>query len=172
MRPLSLALGAGFTFVVAAGTSLAQGTDIQITNAWARATPGGAQAAAAYVTIESPAGDRLTGVSTPAAQKADIHSMTNDNGVMKMRAIDGLDLPAGQAVTLKPGGYHIMMTGLAKPLEEGQSFPLTLDFAKAGARQVTVTVERVGSMGPGNQPRSTSGGSNMNMPGMNMPMHK
>jgi len=170
MRPLSLALGAGFTLMVASA-SLAQSTDIQITNAWARATPGGAQAAAAYVTIESPAGDRLTAVSTPAAQKADIHSMTNDNGVMKMRPVDGLDLPAGQAVALKPGGYHIMLTGLAKPLEEGQSFPLTLDFAKAGARQVTVTVEKVGSMGPSNQTGSTSGG-NMNMPGMNMPMHK
>jgi periplasmic copper chaperone A len=171
MRTLSLALGVGFTLIVAAGTCLAQSGDIQITNAWARATPGGAQAAAAYVTIESPAGDRLTGVSTPAAQKADIHSMTNDNGVMKMRPVDGLDLPAGQAVTLKPGGYHIMMTGLAKPLEEGQSFPLTLNFAKAGARQVTVTVEKVGSMGPGSQTGNTTG-SNMNMPGMNMPMHK
>ena len=167
MRLPPLGLGAGFALMLAAGTSLAQSTDIQITNAWARATPGGAQTAAAYLTIEAPTGDRLTGVSTPAAQKSDVHSMTNDNGVMKMRPVDGLDLPAGQAVTLKPGGYHIMLTGLAKPLEEGQSFPLTLDFAKAGARQVTVTVEKVGSMGPGNQT-----GNTMNMPGMTMPMHK
>jgi copper(I)-binding protein len=170
MRPLSLALGAGLMTMFWAGAAPAQSTDIEITNAWARATPGGAQAAAAYVMIKAPAGDKLTGVSTPAAQKADIHSMTMDNGVMKMRQVDGLDLPAGQAVTLKPGGYHIMLTGLAKPLEEGQSFPLTLDFAKAGERQVTVNVEKVGSMGPGSQAGGTPGNS-MSMPGMNMPMH-
>ncbi len=75
--------------------------------------------------------------------------MTMDNGVMKMRPVDGLDLPAGKPVTLKPGGYHIMLTGLAKPLQEGQSFPLTLEFAKAGAREVTVSVQKVGAMGPG-----------------------
>jgi copper(I)-binding protein len=170
MRPLSLALGAGLIIVSTAGAALAQSTDIEIKNAWARATPGGAQAAAAYVTIEAPGGDRLTGVSTPAAQKADIHSMTMDNGVMKMRQVDGLDLPAGQAVTLKPGGYHIMLTGLAKPLEEGQSFPLTLDFAKAGTREVIVSVEKIGAMDPANQAGGTPGNS-MSMPGMNMPTH-
>jgi copper(I)-binding protein len=159
-----LALGAGMMLVSAAVS--AQTGDVQITDAWARATPGGAQSAAAYVTVESPSGDKLTGVSTPAAQKADIHSMTMDNGVMKMRQVDAVDLPPGQKVTLKPGGYHIMMTGLAKPLEVGQSFPMTLDFAKAGAKQVTVTVEKIGAMGPGE-----SAGGNMNMPGMTMPMH-
>src|SRR5271168_2566159 len=140
MRPLSLALGAALMLMFTAGAAPAQSTDIEITNAWARATPGGAQTAAAYVTIEAPAGDRLTGVSTPAAQKADIHSMTMDNGVMKMRQVDDLDLPAGKPVILKPGGYHIMLTGLANPLEQGQSFPLPLNFAKAGAREVTVSV--------------------------------
>ena len=118
MRFKQLALGAGL-MLFSTAAALAQSGDIEIKNAWARATPGGAQTAAAYVTIEAPSGDRLTGVSTPAAQKADIHSMTMDNGVMKMRQLDGLDLPAGKEVTLKPGGYHIMLTGLAKPLEAG-----------------------------------------------------
>jgi copper(I)-binding protein len=85
--------------------------------------------------------------------------MTMDNGVMKMRQVDGIDLPAGKTVALKPGGYHIMLTGLAQPLAAGQSFPLTLDFAKAGARQVTVSVEKIGSMGP-----AASQGSGMTMP--------
>jgi periplasmic copper chaperone A len=159
MQLKMLALGAGMMLVSAAAS--AQTGDVQITDAWARATPGGAQSAAAYVSIESTSGDKLTGVSTPAAQKADIHSMTMDDGVMRMRQVDSVDLPPGQKVTLKPGGYHIMMTGLAKPLEVGQSFPMTLDFATAGAKQVTVTVEKVGAMGPS----EPAGG------GMNMPMH-
>jgi copper(I)-binding protein len=111
------------------------------------------------VTILSPTGDRLTGAATPLAQKADLHSMTMDGNVMQMRDIDAIDLPAGKAVTLKPGGYHIMLTGLAQPLVAGQTFPLTLTFDKAGAREVAVAVQKVGSMGPG-----------ATMPGMDMPM--
>ena len=161
MRLHLAALAAGFgLWLAAASGAMAQTGDLQITNAWARATPGGAQTAAAYVTILSPTGDRLTAAATPAAQKADLHSMTMDGNVMKMRQVDGVDLPAGQAVTLKPGGYHIMLTGLAQPLTEGQTFPLALSFDKAGTREVTVTVQKVGSMGPG-----------ANMPGMDMPMH-
>jgi copper(I)-binding protein len=91
--------------------------------------------------------------------------MTMDGSVMKMRQVDGIDLPAGKAVSLKPGGYHIMLTGLAKPLKEGDTFPLILDFAKAGDRQVNVSVEKIGSPGPG----GGSSGS-MNMPGMSMPL--
>jgi hypothetical protein len=166
MRRLSAAFGAALGTALFAGLALAQGGNVEITNVWARATPGGAQTAAAYATIQAPAGDKLTGASTPAAQKAEIHTVSMDNGVMKMRPVDGVDLPPGQKVTLKPGGYHIMLTGLAKPLIEGQSFPLILDFAKAGERQVTVSVQKVGAMGPGGET-----GGTMSMPGMNMPAH-
>jgi len=147
--------------LLTAGTALAQSGDLVVKDAWAPATPGAAQAAAAYVTIVSATGDRLTGASTPAAQKAELHSMTMDGNVMKMRQVDAIGLPAGQTVTLKPGGYHIMLTGLAKPLKDGDTFPLTLTFDKAGAREVTVAVQKVGATGPG-----------MNMPGMDMPMHR
>ena len=157
-----LALGAILT-IAFSGAAAAQSGEVKITDAWARATPGGAQAAAAYVTLEAPAGDRLTGAKTPVAKVAELHSMTMDGGVMKMRQVDGIDLPPGHAVTLKPGSYHIMLTGLAKPLEEGQSFPLTLGFAKAGTREVTVRVEKIGATGPG------APGGGMPMPGMNMP---
>jgi len=68
--------------------------------------------------------------------------------VMKMRPIAGIDIPPGQAVTLAPGGLHIMLEGLAKPLKAGQSFPLTLTFDKAGTRTVNVAVEKVGATGP------------------------
>jgi periplasmic copper chaperone A len=164
MRSRFLALGTLLAAGFFATATLAQNSDVQITNAWARATPGGAQTAAAYVTLQSDAGDRLIGISTPAAQKAEVHEMTMEGNVMKMRPVDGLDLPAGKSVTLKPGGYHIMLTGLAKPLEAGQTFPMTLDFTKAGEKQVTVRVEKVGAMGPGD--------GSATMPGMNMPMRQ
>jgi periplasmic copper chaperone A len=160
MRSTFLALGASLIIGLSSAAAVAQSGDIEIKDAWARAMPAGAQTAAAYVTIESPAGDRLTGASTPAAQKAEFHSMTMEGSIMKMRQVDGIDLPAGKPVALKPGGYHIMLTGLAKPLEAGQSFPLTLDFAKAGVRQVTVSVAKVGAMGPDGNAAS----------GMTMPM--
>jgi copper(I)-binding protein len=157
-KPLALAAGLILASSVVASAA-AQSGGIEIKDAWARATPGGAETAGVYVTIVSASIDRLTGVSTPAAQKAELHQMTMDGGVMKMRQVDAIDLPAGQAVTLKPGGYHIMLTGLAQPLREGQTFPLTLTFEKAGPREVTVKVEKVGAMGPQAQP------------GMDMPMH-
>lgn len=161
MRTKLAALSAVLVFFATlTGGAFAQGTAVQVKDAWARATPGGAQTAAAYVTITSTAGDRLTGASTPAAKEAQLHTMTMDNGVMKMRQVDGIDLPAGKAVALKPGGYHIMLMGLAQPLKEGQTFPLTLTFEKAGTQQVTVAVQKVGAMGPGTT-----------MPGMDMPMH-
>jgi copper(I)-binding protein len=166
MRSNLLALGAAMIFALSASGAMAQSGTVEIKDAWARATPGGAQTAAAYVTLVSPADDRLTGVATPEAQKAELHSMTMENGVMKMRQVDGIDLPAGKAVTLKPGGYHIMLTDLTQPLKEGQTFPLTLTFAKAGTQNVTVAVQKVGSMGPGGE-----AGSGMTMPGMTMPMH-
>jgi copper(I)-binding protein len=162
MRFKMLALGASLIIGLSSAAAIAQSSGIKIKDAWARATPGGAQTAAAYVTIEAPDGDRLTGASTPAAQQAEFHSMTMEGSIMKMRQVDGIDLPAGQPVALKPGGYHIMLTGLAKPLEVGQSFPLTLDFAKAGAHQVTVSVAKIGAMGPGGNADS----------GMNMPLHQ
>ena len=132
-----------------ASTALAQPTQLEVDNAWARATPGKAENGAAYVTITSPTADRLVSASTPVAKKAELHTMSMQGMVMKMRPISGLDIPAGQPVGLKPGGEHIMLMGLNQPLREGQSFSLTLDFEKAGPRTVTVTVEKVGAKGPG-----------------------
>jgi periplasmic copper chaperone A len=134
--------------IAVAGAALAQPTQLEVNNAWAGATPGKAENGAAYVTITSPTADRLISASTPAAKKAELHTMSIQGMVMKMRPISGVDVPAGQAVSLKPGGEHIMLMGLNQPLREGQSFPLTLDFEKAGPRTVTVTVEKAGAKGP------------------------
>ena len=141
-----LAFAAG---LVVASAALAQPAQLEVNNAWAGATPGKAENGVAFLTIQSPTADRLVSASSPVAKKAELHSMSMQGMVMKMRPITGLDIPAGQPVTLKPGGEHIMLMGLDQPLHEGQSFPLTLDFEKAGPRTVTVTVEKAGARGPG-----------------------
>ena len=123
----------------------------KVSNAWARATPGKAENGAAYLTIQSPTPDRLLSVSTPVAKKAELHTMSMEGMVMKMRPLADLDIPAGQPVTLKPGGQHVMLLGLDAPLREGQSFPLTLTFEKAGTRTVTVAIEKPGAAGPAAQ---------------------
>lgn len=141
-----LAFAAGLAI---AGAALAQPAQLEVNDAWARATAGKAETGAAYVTIQSPTADRLVSVSTPAAKKAELHTMSMQGMVMKMRPLPGLDIPAGKPVTLKPGGEHIMLMELNQPLRAGQTFPLTLDFEKAGSRTVTVTVEKAGAAGPG-----------------------
>ena len=134
--------------MLAVATASAQTGQLQVENAWARATPGRSETGAAYLTIESPTGDRLVAASTPVAKKAGLHTMEMSGMVMKMRPIAGVDIPAGQPVTLAPGGMHIMLLGLKQPLKAGQSFPLTLRFEKAGTRTVTVAVEKAGAAGP------------------------
>jgi periplasmic copper chaperone A len=134
--------------LVVAGAVLAQTGQLEVTSPWARATPAKAENGVAYLTIRSPTADRLLSVSSPVAKKAELHTMGMSGVVMKMRPLASLDIPAGQPVTLKPGGEHIMLLGLNGPLHEGQSFPLTLTFENAGAREVTVVVEKPGAAGP------------------------
>src|ERR1700756_1156031 len=134
-----------FTAILAVTTAaLAQTNQLEVSNAWARATPAKAENGAAYVTILSPTPDRLLSASSPVAKKAELHTMEMAGMVMKMRPSGGLDIPAGQPVALKPGGEHIMLIGLQQPLHEGQSFTLTLNFEKAGVRTVSVAVEKAG----------------------------
>ena len=137
--------------LVVASAALAQTNQLEVSNAWARATPGKAENGAAYLTIQSPTPDRLLSVSAPVAKKAELHTMSMEGMVMKMRPLANLDIPAGQPVTLKPGGEHVMLLGLDAPLREGQSFPLTLTFEKAGTRTVTVAIEKPGAAGPAAQ---------------------
>jgi periplasmic copper chaperone A len=143
-----------------AGAAIAQTNQVDVKDAWARATPGKAENGATYLTIQSPTADRLVGVSTPIAKKAGLHTMTMEGSVMKMRPLSGIDVPANQPVTLKPGGMHIMLEGLNEPLQAGKSFPLTLNFEKAGQKQVEVAVEKAGAGGPGGH-----AGMDMPMPG-------
>lgn len=122
----------------------------RIDHAWARATPGAASTGAVYFTIESPIDDRLIRLASPVAGNVELHTHLEENGVMRMREVEGgLAVPAGQEVELKPGGLlHVMLIELNQKLKAGYSFPLTLVFEKAGTREVTIKVERLGAMGP------------------------
>ena len=139
------------TCLLIANGAIGQTGQLEIKAPWARATPGQAQNGVAYLTIISPTADRLTAASSPVAKKAELHTMSMEGGVMRMRPLTAIDIPAGQTVTLSPGGTHIMLLGLTQPLREGQSFPLTLSFDHAGPRQVTVVIEKAGAMGAGGQ---------------------
>lgn len=130
-------------------SAFAQTTPVSVISPWARATPAGAATGAIYLTLKATAADKLVSVSTPAAKEAQLHTMSMENGVMKMRALPGgIDLPAGKSVTLKPGGMHIMLMALTGPLTQGETIPLTLNFEKSGTQQISVPVEKVGAMGP------------------------
>ncbi len=100
--------------------------DIQVTNAWTRATAPGQEAAGIDMTITSKRSATLVGVSSPAAKAVELHSMTSENGMMKMHAVKTIELPAGKPVNLHDSGYHLMLDGLKVPLKEGESVPLTL----------------------------------------------
>lgn len=155
--PHSLAHPAPTVTVVAAsrgghgGHAAAAAAPVTATAAWARASAGGAKAGAAYLSLANggPSADRLLAASTPVAAKAELHTHLNENGVMKMRRVDGVDLPAGGSVEFAPGGLHVMLMGLAKPLAEGDSFPLTLTFEHAGTVTVGVQVRAAGAMDAG-----------------------
>ena len=112
---------------------------LHIGHPYARATPPGATSGAAYLSVENKgAADKLLRATTPRAGAAELHNMSMDGNVMRMRAVPGLALPAGGTVKLEPSGYHLMLTGLKQPLKAGDRFPLTLYFEKAG--QVTVDI--------------------------------
>jgi periplasmic copper chaperone A len=133
-----------YQFVVAAADPSA----ITLQHVWARPSAGAATTGAAYLTVtDNGRPDRLVGVSTPVAAEAQVHETIDDNGIMKMRPVAGIPLEPGKPVTLKPGGYHVMMTGLKNPLKPGDSFPLTLTFEQAQPITVTVKVEAPGAMG-------------------------
>ena len=127
--------------------AIAQTATIAVDHPWARAS--NAKTGAVYMSIKNtgPADDRLLAAASPVADQLQLHIEINDNGVMKMRPVPAIDVKANSEATLKPGGMHVMLIGLKQPLKEGQSFPLTLTFEKAGKIDVTVVVEKAGSMG-------------------------
>src|SRR6266853_6341184 len=120
--------------------------DLVITQAWSRATPGGAKVAGGYLTIENKGStpDRLIGGSADVADKVQVHEMATNNGVMTMRPLDkGLVIEPGKTVKLAPGGYHLMMLELKGALKQGDKLPVTLEFEKAGKVNLSLEVHGV-----------------------------
>ena len=115
---------------------------------WTRAAGQGGQGAG-FVTIRNAgAADRLLSASTPAAGRTELHTMLRDGDIMRMRQVDAIAVPANGAVTLAPGGLHIMLIGLTRPLAVGESVPLTLVFERAGTVTLNLAVQPAGARAP------------------------
>lgn len=119
---------------------------LQVGQPWAAPMPSGVDVAAGYLVIDnqSASDDRLLTATSPRAARVEIHEMTMDGAVMRMRQIDGLAIPAGQSVSLAPGGLHLMFFGVTDPFAEGQEVPVELIFEHAGAMSVMLPVRRDG----------------------------
>jgi len=122
---------------------------LKIDHPFARATPPGAKTGGVFVTVENTGSqsDRLMSVSSPVAGVAELHEMSVDAGVMRMRGVAALEVKPGETLQLKPGGYHVMLSELRQPLKVGDKFPLTLKFENAGTVEVSVWVEEMGAGG-------------------------
>ncbi|WP_375264237.1 copper chaperone PCu(A)C [Palleronia sp.] len=132
-------------------TVFAGSSEITVEDAWARASIGISRPGAAYMTIRN-TGDEaviLTGLSTELALMPDIHrSTTNEQGVTSMSPADDIEIPGGGAVVLEPGGLHAMLMQLQRPMKEGGSFDLTLEFSDGGKAQVEVPILDIAARGP------------------------
>jgi copper(I)-binding protein len=125
--------------------------NLVITQAWSRATPGGAQVAGGYLTIENKGSlpDRLLSGSTDAAKKIEIHEIAQDKGIMTMRPIEGgLFIEAGKTIKFEPGGRHLMFIGLAAPFREGEQISVSLAFESGGKITVPFAVQGIGAHAP------------------------
>ena len=131
-RPLGAFL---LSLMASVAAAQAVAADIEVKGAWIRTPPNGAATAASYAVIVNRgiATDRLTGASTPAAATVELHQTTMGNGMARMRAMNaGLAVAGSSSVTLRPGGYHLMLTGLKHPLRPGEHVPMALHFQRAG----------------------------------------
>jgi periplasmic copper chaperone A len=120
---------------------------IEVERAWARATPASTRTGVVYLTVANAgaSADRLTEVSTPVAARADMYLSAVEGNVIQMRDVDAVDVKPGDRVSFKPGGLHIMLVNLKRPLQKGERFPLTLVFEKAGRIDVEVLVLSIGA---------------------------
>jgi hypothetical protein len=129
---------AAIAILAATGLAAAPAASAQVTvtDPWVRGTVTGQKATGAFMQLKSPADTALVAAASPVAKIVEIHEMKMEGGMMKMSAVDRLALPAGKAVDLKPGGYHVMLMDLVGPLKDGDTVPLQLTFEdKAGKKQ-------------------------------------
>ncbi len=127
----------------------AAGAQTVATDPWVRATVPGQKATGLFVELKSPTAARLTGGNSPVAASVEVHEMTMDGGVMRMRAIPSLNLLAGQPVTLKPGSYHLMLMGLKDTVKAGDTVPVTLTIERDGGKTEALEVRAPVLLKPG-----------------------
>ncbi|WP_417670701.1 copper chaperone PCu(A)C [Roseibium sp.] len=146
-------LAAAAMLTLAATSSFASDVvkgDITISKTWTRATPPKAMAGGGFaeITNNGSQDDRLVAASSPAAGRVELHEMAVTDGVMKMREMEnGIPVAAGETVSLKPGGLHIMFMKLNAPFRRGETVPVTLTFEKAGNVDIELNVEKIGAKG-------------------------
>ena len=160
MRPLLAAV-----LITTPLAAFADEAGIHVDHVWSRAAMAGHEGVVYLTITDTGTPDMLTGVTTPVAAEAALHQSIDDHGVTKMRPVGSLPIEPGKPVTLAPGGYHIMLMGLKQTLKQGDSFPVTLRFAKAGQVTATATVEKAGATMPGMDHGNMSGMGNMPMQG-------
>lgn len=154
MIRISLVAGAVFAALLALPAHAEDVTigALKISAPWARATPKGAVVGGGYLTITNTgnSSDRLVSGTTDVSRRFELHQMSLDNGVMKMREVgQGVEIKPGEKVEFKPGGYHVMFMGLKQQLVQGQHFKATLQFEKAGKVDVEFAIEGLGAQAPG-----------------------
>lgn len=128
----------GLALALIAAPSLAQ---VTVSDAWVRGTVPGQKATGAFMNLKSASDAALVSAASPAAGIVEIHEMAMDGGVMKMRAVDKLPLPAGKPVDLKPGGYHVMLMDLKQQLKEGETVAVTLVVEGKDGKKETIEVK-------------------------------
>jgi copper(I)-binding protein len=161
MCKLRALLGAAAISILASSV-LADSSPIVASDAWARPTLAGTRTGAVYLMLSNrgSAPDHLVGVSTPVADRAELHEDMTENGMMSMKPVPDLALAPGGSAAIEPGRYHIMLIGMRKSVNVGESFPITLTFATAPPLEVTVAVTRT----PPKSASATPGSMPMKMP--------
>lgn len=156
---LILALLLAFFSVGPAPAQTSAQNTLVVDHPWARATPRGAKTGAVYLSVvnNAAAADRLLGATTPVADKVQFHSVSEKNGISHMREMQSVEIGPGGKVTFNPGGMHIMLVGLKQPLKQGETFPITLTFEKAGKRELIVPVAGIGAMQGADMPKMMHG---------------
>lgn len=149
MKKLLSALAVLAALTVPAHAEPVKTGTMEIDAAFARASPKVARAGAGFMTLRNTGAeaDRLVAASSEVSAVTELHTHINDNGIMRMRQVEAIDIPAGETVELKPGGLHVMFMNLHAPLQEGTKFPVTLRFERAGEVTVTIPVMGVAAMG-------------------------
>ena len=147
---MKLALAALLLAAAAAFAHNHEKGDIQVRHPWSRATPAGAKVAVGYMEIRNHGKqpDRLLSATTPVAQRVEMHITRQEGEVMKMREVKSFEVAARERYELRPGGSHLMLVDIVRPLKKGERFPMRLVFERAGELQIELEVQEVGARRP------------------------